>query len=263
MDNQEIKLENRKMLPRFILIMIICLLIGGGIGFCAAKYGLNLLTDGLKSAGAFFEMRIAPWLMLALAVAVPVVCGFVYRSAKSLLASWDGEDEAVSDAIDQKLSIAVWMANAAMILSSFFLAASYSGGFQMFEHKENTLPFLVSLAAFFGIMIGTTIIQQKCVDAARKTNPEKTVSVYDPKFQKKWMDTCDEAEKLMIGRCAYKAYAVTNGVCLVLAEVLAICALVFGIGFLPSLAVCLIWIVNMSVYCKEAIKYSKAGNKIS
>lgn len=263
MDNQEIKNVNRKALPRFILIMIICLLIGGGIGFCAAKYGLNLLADGLKSAGAFFGMRIAPWLMLALAVAVPAACACIYRSAKALLASWDGEDEEVSDAIDQKLSIALWMANAAMILSSFLLAASYSGGFQMFEHEENALPFLVGLAAFFGIMIGTTIIQQKCVDASRKTNPEKKVSVYDPKFQKKWLDACDEAEKLVIGKCAYKAYAVTNGVCLVLADVLAICALVFGIGFLPSLAVCVIWIVNMSVYCKEALKYSRAGNRIS
>ncbi|HAD66019.1 MULTISPECIES: DUF3169 family protein [Roseburia] len=35
-----------------------------------------------------------------------------------------------------------------------------------------------------------------------------------------------------------------------------------GIGFLPSLVVCLIWIVNQSVYCKEALKYSKAGTKI-
>jgi hypothetical protein len=100
------------------------------------------------------------------------------------------------------------------------------------------------------------------VDAAKKTNPEKTASVYDLKFQKKWMDNCDEAEKIMIGKCALKAYAVTNTVCTVLSVVLAICALVFNIGFLPSLAVCLIWIVNLSVYCKEALKYSKAGNKL-
>lgn len=67
----------------------------------------------------------------------------------------------------------------------------------------------------------------------------------------------------MIGKCGFKAYAATNTVCAVLAIVLAFCALIFGIGFLPSLMVCLIWIVNQSVYCKEAIKYSQAGNKIS
>ena len=54
-------------------------------------------------------------------------------------------------------------------------------------------------------------------------------------FKKKWIDDCDEAEKIMIGKCAFKAYSATNVVCTVLAIVLAVCALVFDIGFLPSL----------------------------
>ena len=77
------------------------------------------------------------------------------------------------------------------------------------------------------------------------------------------MDSCDEAEKIMIGKCALKAYSATNMVCAILSIVLAVCALVFDIGFLPSLVVCLIWIVSQSIYCKEALRYSKAGNKLS
>lgn len=61
----------------------------------------------------------------------------------------------------------------------------------------------------------------------------------------------------------FRAYSATNMVCTVLAIVLAVCALLFDIGFLPSLMVCLVWAVNISVYCKEAMRYSKAGNKIS
>ena len=263
MDNNEIKKANRKALPKFMLIMVISLLVGGGIGFCAARYGLNTLAGGLKSAGAFFGTYIAPWLMLAAAVIVPMVCVPIYRRAKRLLSSWDGENEEISDMIDNKLSIVVWITSAALILSFFLIAALYSGGFAAFENESSTLSFVVGIAAFFGIMIEAVIIQQKCVDAAKKTNPEKTVSVYDTKFQKKWMDSCDEAEKIMIGKCAFKAYNATNAVCSALAIVLAICALVFETGFLPSFVVCLIWIVNQSVYCKEAIKYSKAGNKIS
>ena len=263
MDSNEIKKANRKALPKFILIMVICLLIGGGIGFCAARYGLNTLAGGMKSAGNFFGTYIAPWLMLVAAVIVPMVCVPIYRSAKKLLSSWDGENEKISDMIDNKLSIAIWVTSAALILSYFLIAASYSGGFETFENENNVLPFTVGIAAFFGIMIEAVTIQQKCVDTAKKTNPEKTASVYDTKFQKKWMDSCDEAEKIMIGKCAFKAYAATNTVCSVLSIVLAICALIFGIGFLPSLVVCLIWAVNQSVYCKEALRYSKAGNKIS
>lgn len=263
MDNNEIKKANRKALPKFMLIMVIGLLAGGSIGFCAAKYGLNTLAGGMKSVGLFFGTYIAPWLMLMTAVIVPVVCVLVYRSAKKLLSSWDGENEEVSDTIDKKLSIVIWITSAALILSYFLIAASYSGGFDTFENENNIVLLFIGIAAFFTIMIEAVVIQQKCVDAAKKTNPEKTASVYDPKFQKKWMDSCDEAEKIMIGKCAFKAYAATNAVCMVLSIVLAICVLTFGIGFLPSLAVCLIWIVNQSVYCKEALKYSKAGNKIS
>lgn len=263
MDNNEIKKANRKALPKFMLIMVISLLAGGSIGFCAAKYGLNTLAGGMKSAGAFFGTYISHWLMLMTAIIVPVVCAPIYRSAKKLLSSWDGENGEISDVIDKKLSIIIWITSAALIISYFLIAASYSGGFETFENENSNVSFFAGIAGFLAIMIEAVIIQQKCIDAARKTNPEKTASVYDTKFLKKWMDSCDEAEKLMIGKCASKAYAATNAVCSFLSIMLAICALIFGIGFLPSLVVCVIWIVNQSVYCKEMLKYSKAGNKIS
>lgn len=262
MDNNEIKNANQRALPKFILIVIISLVIGGLTGFYAARYGLNMLAGRIESVGAFFGVYIAPWLMLMTAIIVPVVCVPIYRNGRKLLLSWDGENEDISDAIDRKISIVIWITSASLILSLFLIAASYSGGFEAFENKNSVATFFVSIVGFFAIMIEAVIIQQKCVDAAKKTNPEKTASVYDLKFQKKWMDNCDEAEKIMIGKCALKAYAVTNTVCTVLSVVLAICALVFNIGFLPSLAVCLIWIVNLSAYCKEALKYSKAGNKL-
>ncbi len=263
MDNNEIRKANRKALPKFILIMVISLLIGGLIGFCAAKYGVDSMADGLKSAGAFFGTYLAPWLMLMIAVIMPVVCVLIYRSAKKLLSSWDGENEEISDTIDQKLSIVIWVTSTALILSYFLIASLYSSGFEAFENEHHLVLFLIGMIAFFAIMVEAVIIQQKCVDAAKKTNPEKTVSIYDPRFHKKWMDSCDEAEKMMIGKCAFQAYAATNAVCTVLSVVLALSALIFGIGFLPSLAVCLVWIVNQSVYCREALKYAKAGNKIS
>ena len=60
MDKNEIKGANRKALPQFMLIMVICFIIGGTIGFCSAKYGLNTLAGGMKTAGMFFGTYIAP-----------------------------------------------------------------------------------------------------------------------------------------------------------------------------------------------------------
>ncbi len=263
MKRDEIRSANRKALPKFLLFAVVCAIIGGVIGYYsgrgAATGGIDQLVDMMKGAGAFFGTHIAPWLMLALVVIMPAVCVPIYRSARKLAAAWDGEDEDTSDAVD----VVIWLTSAAMILFYFLIAASYSGGFATFDSKDSTIIFSIGVAAFFAIMVEAIIIQQKCVDTAKQTNPEKKASVYDMRFQKKWLEECDEAEKIMIGKCAFKAYSTTNMVCAVLAIVLAVSALVFDIGFLPSLVVCLVWIVNLSVYCREAIRYSKAGNKIS
>lgn len=263
MNKEEIKQENRKALPKFILAMVIALIVGGAVGYLSGRLRLDTLADGIKGAGLFFGTHIAPWLMLALALIMPAICFPIYRNAKKLLGTWDGEDEDISDEIDRKLSAAIWISSASLVFSYFLIAAAYSGGFAAFDSKENTVALFIAIVAFVIVMIEAIIIQQRCVDTAKQTNPEKKASIYDMKFQKKWLEDCDEAEKIMVGKCAYKAYAATNTVCTVLAIVLAVCALLFGIGFLPSLLVCLVWIINVSVYCKEAMRYSKAGIKVS
>ncbi|MDE5994333.1 MAG: DUF3169 family protein [Oscillospiraceae bacterium] len=262
MNKSEIKKANRKAMPKFILIVAISSIIGATIGFFSAKYGLSTLSDSLKTAGTFFGTYIAPWLTTAIAVIVPVISVPLYKNAKRQLSAWDGENENIYDTVDKKLSVIMWLANTSLILSFFLIAASYSSAFSDLKPKGNILVF-VGIAAFFGILIESVILQQKCVDTVKIMNPEKTASVYDTKFQKKWVDSCDEAEKIMIGKCAFKAYSATNIVCTILTVVLAVYTIVFETGFLPSLAVCVIWLVNQSAYFKEALKFSKTGNKIS
>lgn len=263
MKNDEIRDANRRALPKFLLLMAALLFIGFVGGFLASWYGLNALAGAMRDAGAFFGMYIAPWLMAAMALIMPAVCIPLYRGAKKRIGSWDGEDEALYGTIDRRLSTAIWASNAILILTYFLLAASYSYGFAIFESTKMLVLFFIAVAALFAVVIETVIIGQKCVDATKMLNPEKKGSFYDIKFQKKWIDSCDEAEKLLIGRCAFKAYAATNKACALLAGALAICALLFNIGFLPSLAVCLIWCVNQSVYYREAMRYSRAGNTLS
>lgn len=263
MKNNETKQINRKALPKFIFIVIVGAVIGGIMGYLSAEHGLNELTESLKEAGHFFGMHLSHWLMMALMILLPAICVPSYHSARKMLETWNGEDEEISDTIDRKISVVLWISSGALILSLFLIAASYSGGFSVFDNKESTFALFSSVAAFFVIMVEAILIQQKCIDTVRQINPEKKVSVYDMKFQKKWVDSCDEAEKIVIGKCAFKAYSSTNMLCVILAVILAISAFVFKIGFLPSLMVCLVWFVNISIYSKEAIRYSKAGNKIS
>ena len=122
---------------------------------------------------------------VTLALTIAKVCGVTveevlvpyYRKAKKQLSQWDGEDEEVSDGVEEKLSIIQWVSSGALIISYFLIAASYSGGTAMFESVNNMIGLTVSIAAFLGIMAEVVIIQQKSVDCVKIMNPEKTASV--------------------------------------------------------------------------------------
>lgn len=105
-----------------------------------------------------------------------------------------------------------------LVLAFFLIAATYSVGFASFDSWESTVLIFIGIAAFLAILVESILIQQKCVDAAKQMSPEKKASIYDMQFQKKWVDDCDEAEKIMIGKCAFKAYSAVNRVCAIAAD---------------------------------------------
>ena len=78
MKHDEIKQANRKALPKFLLFVIVCTVVGGVIGYCSgygsAKGGTDTLVGMIKDAGAFFGAHIAPWFLVALAVLMPAFC---------------------------------------------------------------------------------------------------------------------------------------------------------------------------------------------
>ena len=152
MDN-EVKQANRKAMPKFLLILIVSVIIGALVGYFSAIYGLNRMTQGLKYAGKFFGSHIAPWLMAVLAVLLPAVCTPVYCSAKKLLAAWNGEDEGISEAAEQKLSTVLWISSMVLIVSFFLMAASYSVGFDAVDNGDGLDSISFSIAAFVVIMI--------------------------------------------------------------------------------------------------------------
>ena len=255
MERNEIKEANRKAMPRFLLLVLVGAIVGGIVGFYSAKYDVDQFAGSMKSAGAFFGNYVSSWILLAIAVITPIVVIPVYQKTKRLLLAWDGEDESVCDIAEKKLNTVLLINGIALISAFFLISATYSGGFAMIEKHLNM--YVLAIVAFLVILAEGIITQQKVVDIIKIMYPEKTASVYDLKFQKKWVDSCDEAEKIMIGRCAFEAFKVTNSVCGALSVILAISALMFDIGFLPSFVVCLIWLVSQCAYCSAAIKCNK------
>lgn len=122
------------------------------------------------------------------------------------------------------------------------------------------MKFFGSVIAFLVTLYLSAVLQQKLVDATKRMNPEKRGSVYGAKFQKKWYESCDEAERAVIGQCALKAYQAVTYTCVVLWAVTSLGGLFFSWGLMPAMTVCIIWGVSQSVYCYWCMKLPKPGS---
>lgn len=126
-NNDSIKQENRKAFPKFVLMGVGGMILGAILGYALVSMDAVQITDSVAAAGAFFTVNVSPWLLLALPVVELAVCLPIYFGAKKQTAAWDGEDELVSNVIEAKLSVCMWITGMAIILNFFLLAGLFSG----------------------------------------------------------------------------------------------------------------------------------------
>lgn len=258
---KEIKTADRKALPKYLLLILLGALLGFGISVLGKGHDYDALYFRIKRAGDIFKMNVAPWLFLAVAVVVPIVSAFVYKRAKNLLVTWDGKDAAPVLAAEKKISFLLWLSGAVLILSCFLVCASYSGGLAVLRCANDPVPLFICAVSFFSIYIERTVIRKKCIDALNIAKPGEKFSALDTRFAKKLLSSSGDAEKLVIGKCAYTALRASNTACLLLAVVCVFSTLYFDVGFLPSLLVCVIWLVNHTAYQIAAVKCSNPEDK--
>ena len=157
----------------------------------------------------------------------------------------------MSQSVETLLSWTLLLSAVQLLLSLFFMTAIGT-----YQPEEGAL----AMIGVFVLSCGCVIFaQQKVVDLERRMNPEKHGSVYDTKFQKKWLDSCDESERRQIGEAGYRAYIVTTRVCLGAWMVLTVLGMVFEIGMLPVSVLLLVWGVMQVTYTLECIRLGKKG----
>ena len=240
---------NRRAFPKFLLWVGI----GALGGFCAGLAG-GILGD--LDAGTWASARLAALLGAAAPWGIPVsslvllgVCLAEYRAAKALCDGWDGEDETAPDEADRRLNVVLLCSSLAMILDFLFLGMAVL-------YTEGAMTAAVTVAEMLLSVALVALAQQKTVDLTRRMNPEKQVSAYDQKFQEKWYELCDEAERAQIGQASYRAFRTVNRFCPFLWLALLLLSFVFPIGLLPLAAVLAVWAVLEVSYILECMRLS-------
>ena len=246
-----VKRDNRRALPKYLLTILLYGLLGGVLGFFTGVAGAAGVAETVRQALDRLLAVCAPWGIVASAVILLGAGWYLYAAAKRRFTAWDGEDEDTMDDVERQLSWALLLTGLMIVLDFFYFAASI-----IYER------FLQDLILFLASVAVLVVLQQKIVDLERRINPEKRGSVYDMKFQKTWMDSCDEAERAQIGQACYTAYRMGNKVCVFLWVALLILNFVFDFGLLPIAAVLVVWGVMQTAYALECIRLSKRKGEV-
>ena len=240
--------KRRFVVLRFALIV----LVAGGLGFCVGfgAYWLreNVLAGLAGQAGGLGALAAGalPWVFWGFDLAVTLVSLGLYGSARGIVRRWDGEDEEFIDRAERRLCAALILANLLMICGFLLftpLCAAVGTGFWL------------GLGAFLFALLASIVLTSLIVGLTKRINPEKRGDVLDTRFQRDWLNSCDEAEKSVIYRASYRAFQVGSRTCMGLWLACMIAQVPFGlIGPAPGVCVALVWLVLSMSYSVESYR---------
>ena len=243
--------KDRKTLIKFIGIVTIAAFLGGILGYTGSAKNKSLLEmfDGLQ----MILVRISPFIM-AFAFVLVMKSVFELSKCKKLV------DKAMSTQEENDFDEATKTLDTTISDTSYGLMAGYVGfGIAMSGLFKNydvpaIIIFMLQIVVFVIITFTTTAVQSKVVKLDKVMSPEKKGNPLDMKFHKEYYDSCDEAEKDLIGRASYKSYVATT---MAIIAALVICIIMSAftpIGAIPSMLLVFVWFVQTYTFLKESKK---------
>lgn len=251
----ENKKEDRKAIKKFALIMVLCFA-GGVLG----GFLCSVITDMEFGVGAFFMgilSIIAPYGNVVFTTILLITDMIIIKKSRKDFLLWDGEDEEWIERIEQRLTYAIIFVSVHMVLMYFFMSVGmYFINFDELDNAMTVVRIAALLLGVFYALFVNTMIQKQIVNLEKEINPEKKGSVFDAKFHKKWMDSCDESERFQIYQASYKSFQVTGYVCMGAWLFCFIGMVSWNFGLIPLIIVLVIWLTLILSYQIECLRMS-------
>lgn len=266
---QENKKEDKKALGKFAAILVLAFVLGIAVGV-----GSSVLKDILGASSvreAIFDIlaKLAIYGSYVYTTVLLLCSVVLYKKSRTEYTAWDEENEEVLCSIETKISYVLWFSNLIMYGSYFFLSVGIWATDVMENQgdgEKDVTGFMVSLLIVLlhivYALLAAVIIQQKAVNLSKEINPEKSGSIYDMKFQDKWLETCDEAERYTVYKCSYKTFKVMQIVGIILWLVCIIGQMSFNTGAFATIIITVFLIIMVSVYSVQGIYFAKHPSEV-
>lgn len=255
---EKIREEDKRRQGKFIAVLIAAFF-GGGLLGLFFSYGAGnqeamsefaqRLGDGLKA--------VSPYMVLFLAITAGAVILLLYTIARKQYAAWNREDEEEIEKIEGKLSIALMVCGIETILFFLFTMIfldDITSGIKNQNVHGYAVRVLVFAVGFLGILVFQILGQQKIINLIKEINPEKEGSVFDFKFQKKWIESSDEAERMAIYKGSYYSYKTTGRMYVILMLFNLAGITLWDWGIVPAFMITVMWLISVVTYYVGAKK---------
>lgn len=259
----EIKKEDKKSKKMFYLVMLGSVIVGVISGFVASFVEDSNAINHWINAGMDMVNQVSVYIGCITSVIVAIWAWVLYHKSRKEYAAWDEEDEETMDKIDTNLSLALIATNGNLIVTYIFSVVALAQIPNFFDDRATTVQkFIFFFGGLVLCMIVAMVASVKIVNFEKEMNPEKKGSAYDFNFDKKWLASSDEAEKLVHYKASYAAYKAVNIVCMILWLLCMYGMTIWKWDNVPVFMVGAIWLTLYFSYSIETLKLSKHASKI-
>lgn len=263
---EEIRKEDSRNLGAFIIVLIIAGIVGGVIGamMMIGKDRIRLWIENISNNTLMFG-TVSGGIFLIAGIVLTIISASNYTSANKL---WNDKEHLDDnwDLIEKKIArVLVFSTATYVILYALYGCTVYNlvGNLAETFRTESGMPGLylyimaAVTAAMFVFIFTILSIQKKAINLSKLLNPEKKGSVYDLRFQKKWYESLDEAEKLQVGIASYRAYSIVSRTCLVMMIVTILLGMIVKITIFPIFIIAILWLIQLISFGLESMKSNR------
>ncbi|MDO5028684.1 MAG: DUF3169 family protein [Bacillota bacterium] len=241
------KTKNNKLRNIIILILIGVLGLLSGLYGARMEFGKNLYAfiQGLENW--LFENSYA--LFLIGTVGLSLLTWALYVIGKGQVQKQLKEDAEIID--DNLLGLALAINSTIIVLGVVFFINHFR---YILANDIGLGPVVGVLLVYFGTMIISLAFPKLSLEFMKTYNPEIYDDVYDLDFQKKYVDSVDEREKLEIYKAGYRAFKAMLSLVLFFLFLAVIILLNTNGSILYTIVLAIIIIVGIVAYTLEAMK---------
>ena len=239
---------------KYGLLILASASVGAVIGGSINMFGLDSLGEqGFGAIYTFVQEQVL-WIMGALMVLSVLVGEYNLWKQRSLVKSLENAEDEEADVLDDAFEVTgAWgtvMSYFSMVIGAVLLSAVVSRGY--IESSSGSQTFTMTLL-FLWLYCYEGFWQVRMVKTVQKAYPERLGDPASRHFRKDWLASCDEQEREVIYKSAYKAYTVNMSLYSVLLVIAMLSHMLWDTGVLAVVLVGVIWCATAVVYCHACV----------